>query len=229
MHNGNQWFYYHLEKKEKCGPFSKDVLCEVILNKNSNIKEILIATPGWKKWERFENCNEIMECYLNLLKERENNLPPFFDLPEVNDEMPPPIPVNIFTEDSNNIITDNQNFTEHQNSNYKDRRKHPRFKLELKTLFVFNKKTFRTKTIDISLGGIRISDPLPESYIGKNISVYLSSTETNFSIKFEATPLACGPQSKQIKFIGSNEVSNKHLEALLHSISINLETTKKIA
>ncbi len=111
-----------------------------------------------------------------------------------------------------------------------NQRKHPRVELELKVIFVADKKTFRTKTKDLSLGGIQIADALPESFFNKNIQVFISSQDLKVSIKFEAVLLPNRSSTKFIQFLSQTEGSLKFLESWLNSVSANSgHVLKKIA
>ena len=102
-----------------------------------------------------------------------------------------------------------------------NKRKHPRLELELKVIFVADKKTFRTKSKDLSLGGIQITDALPESFFNKNIQVFISSPDLKISIKFEAILLPNRTSSKFVQFISQTEGSLKFLESWLSSVAVD--------
>lgn len=115
----------------------------------------------------------------------------------------------------NEIINKNKNESKTDSTN---RRKHQRVDIELKAVFILNKKSFRTKTVNLSLGGVQIVDPLPDMYFNQKIEIYLSSPDLKISIKFQTELVANMSSHTKLKFTSQNEIGFRYIEAWLLSV-----------
>ena len=198
------WYFYHKQEKAKFGPLTLQSLCSFLITNNIGLEDVFLCKKGWPKWKMGLETEEFIVEY-KIQFEINNELPPMLDDPS-EDAMPPAIPTII--NKAPEIPKEKLNL-----------RKHPRHEIELKVIFVADKKTFRTKTKDLSLGGIQITDAVPESFFNKNIQVFISSQDLKISIKFEAILLPNRSSTKFIQFVSQTEGSLKFLESWLNSVS----------
>ena len=193
------WYFYHKLEKAKFGPLTLVSLCTFLISHNIGLDEVFLCQKDWKKWKKGLETEDFVAEYKFQLEKDNDFLPIIDDIEEDSLINPPPTPIDS-TKDWVSV------------------RKHPRLELELKVIFVADKKTFRTKSKDLSLGGIQITDPLPESFYNKNIQVFISSPDLKISIKFEAILLPNKTSTTQIKFVSQNEGSLQFLEKWLSSV-----------
>lgn len=198
------WFYYLKSIKVKIGPLKLDTMCSQLVNKNIKLEEIFLAQSGWPKWKIALDVPIFVTVFNDLLENEKNSLPPI----EGECLSPPP-----------SLLPQNQD-----NHKWTESRKHPRVTMELKAIFVVEKKSFRTKTINLSLGGIKITDSLPAIYFDREIQVFLSSSDLKFSIKFTAELAGNKSSGNQIQFTNQNDLGIKHLEAWL----LNMEQKQNL-
>lgn len=212
MNDKNElWFFYHRVKKTKLGPFPLEALCTFLINEKIELDHVLLCQSGWPKWKKGIDLSPFLNQYQKCLREKDDVLPSTEDYEDI-EELPPTIPLAI------NPIKQNDH----------EKRKHPRVAIELKVVFIVEKKSFRTRTFDLSLGGLKIVDPLPEFYFNRQIQVFLSSPDLKISIKFEAELLANTSSLTHLQFSSKNDIGLKHLEAWLMSIS-DSQARKKLA
>lgn len=123
------------------------------------------------------------------------------------------------------------NNDEEEESHWISKRKHPRFKIELKVVIISQDKTFRTKTKDLSLGGMKTYDALPEHFTKNPVDVFISSPDFKISIKFTAEVVSDKKTHCHIKFIENSQHSIKELETWLSQLESkqNSTSTKKAA
>lgn len=196
MNKNELWFFYHRINKIKQGPFPLEALCSFLINEKVELEHVLLCQSGWQEWKKSQDIPSFLNQYQKSLKLKDDHLPSLENLEEDDEELPPMIP-----------------------KNNSEKRKHPRVMIELKVVFIIEKKSFRTKTLDLSLGGLKIVDPLPDMYFNRPIQVFLSSPDLKISIKFEAELLPNTSSSTHIQFTAKNEIGLKHLEAWLISVS----------
>ena len=243
------WFYYNKLTKVKLGPFSINALCTLLIDEKIDIDNVVLCQSGWKKWENALQLPNFLNQYQEHFKALRDLLPAldFEDdfLPAIDEsvEVPPLFPKTIQKVEFAPVINKVQVITEapvveiasiiavapivNDSKEKGELRKHPRVPIELKIVFIFEKKTFRTRTLDLSLGGVKIVDPLPECYFDRTIQVFLSSPDQKISIKFEAELVSNTKSLTQLQFSSKSEVGLKHLEAWLIAVSDN--QTKKVA
>jgi hypothetical protein len=229
------WYFYNQLNKSKLGPFPIQELCLLLIKEKIEIDKILICQPGWKKWEKAEQQPSFLEEYnLQMNPLQEEDLPPIDELdedglPKIEIEelsnLPPQIPSNLLPK---KVQIDPEIIQPIEVKKTREElRKHPRVSLELKIVFIIDKKSFRTKTLDVSLGGVKIVDPLPECYFDTTIQVFLTSPDQKFSIKFEADLLSNTTSKTHLQFNSKSSMALKHLEAWL--IAVNEKQNKKTA
>lgn len=224
--NKDLWFFYNTSTKEKMGPFSMDSLCAFIISNKIEPDQINLAQPDWTKWKKAVDVIEFLKKHKLPPEEAIYNLPLIEELAdelEMNEE-PPELPPEFLQKAAPAPV-----ISIADTESWENRRKHQRFSIELKAIFIVDKKSFRTKTENLSLGGIKIVDPLPECYFNKKIQIYLSSQDLKFSIKFEANLIQNNKTQTHIKFISQNDLASKHLNAWLQAISQANNPIKKIA
>ncbi len=230
------WFFYEKVDKKRLGPFSIDSLCKHFISNQLDLDQICLARPGWDGWKNCLDIPDFITRYQSYFKDDDYDLPPIEadtaivenklqseinfaeDLPPQLPIKPalklPPRPLEILVKEVKVV----EQLHPEIEKNVIDKRKHPRFDMELKAVFIVDKKSFRTKTLNISLGGIKIVDALPDYYFNRQIQVYLSSSDLKFSIKFEAELVHSKNSLSQIQFMSQNEISTKHLESWLQSM-----------
>jgi hypothetical protein len=197
------WYYYHAKIKKRLGPFSTEALCNHLLKEQVELEHIMLCQTGWKNWKCGLNVPEFISFFQNELASFDNLLPPIIETEtQAEVQIKPDIIASPAKENIN-------------------KRKHARVELELKVVFISGKKTFRTKTVDLSLGGIKTIDPLPEIYFNTPIEVFISSPDLKISIKFSAILVANANSSTHIQFTGGNDIGQKHLESWLNSVYKN--------
>ncbi len=229
------WYFYNQLNKSKLGPFPIQELCSLLIQEKIEVDKILLCQPGWKKWEKVELHPSFLEEYnLQLTPLIDDELPPIDELdddglPKIENEefnnLPPQIPTSLIIK---KVQIDPETIQPIEVKKTREElRKHPRVSLELKIVFIIDKKSFRTKTLDVSLGGVKIVDPLPECYFDTTIQVFLTSPDQKFSIKFEAELLSNTLSKTHLQFNSKSSTALKHLEAWL--IAVNEKQTKKTA
>lgn len=215
------WFYYLKTIKIKVGPLKLDELCDQLISQKIELEQAFFAQSGWPKWKNGLDIPVIVTKYQTLLEEKNNSLPPIEEdcVPPIEEEcLPPPVlpmPLGQVFFENKKVIKQQAQPVVPNSKSWTESRKHPRVEMELKAIFVVDKKSFRTKTINLSLGGIKITDPLPDIYFDREIQVFLSSMDLKFSIKFTAKLAGNKSSGNQIQFTSENEAGIKHLEAWL--------------
>jgi hypothetical protein len=179
------------------GPITMESLCFYLINSKFDFENILICQTGWKQWKKALEVPEFINQKQKMLVDLEDSLPPIEESP-VAEEIPPFIPQIVPIEKKENRV-------------------HPRAIIELKVVFITGNKSFRTKTKNVSLGGLKIVDPLPGYYFGKLVEIYLSSPDQKFFIKLKATILENEKSLTHIKFQSKNDIGFKHLSSWLES------------
>jgi hypothetical protein len=213
------WFYNHQTKNTKRGPFSMEALCSFIIDEKIELKDVLLCQEGWPKWVHCESMPIFVEEFQKAIKSRIYTLPSI-DQIEDEDEIPPILPEMISS------VNKVENKVENKEEKGSERRKHQRYDIALKVVFISGKKSFRTKTSDLSLGGLKIVDKLPKCYFDRKIEVFLSSPDLKVSIKFEAELIANKSTSTHVKFSCKDDIRLKQLENWLQSVSrIQLKKT----
>jgi len=178
-----KWYFYNRQNKTQLGPLDLEALCSFLVTNQFELNYIYLCKPGWSKWKIGLEIPEFIDQYQKVLGKIENFLP-LLEVEQVviNEQLTP------IYEKNTNVDLENENIlpaskpikesTQIRGKQYWEKmRKHPRFAVELKVIFIADKKSFRSRTLDISLGRIKIADPLPSSYFDRKIEVYLSSAD----------------------------------------------------
>ena len=100
-----------------------------------------------------------------------------------------------------------------------DHRSNPRFPVNLSVTFVCGDRAFKTETVDISEGGLSLRNALPISFVGKNLTIYLSNLDFSFKLMFEVVALNNGNRCQRIRFVKQSEFSKKQFNLLLDEVS----------
>src|ERR1700760_1984435 len=79
-----------------------------------------------------------------------------------------------------------------------DRRAHKRFNARLNVTIIKEKKTFSTLTVNISLGGLLLANPVPEDFFGSLCKVHISSADNSLFVSFEAKVLEASVRGSRI-------------------------------
>ena len=110
-----------------------------------------------------------------------------------------------------------------------DRRIHRRLDISLDVIFTHQNKAFKTVTKDISEGGICLEQMLPEYFLNQTVDVFLSLTEKNIKLKFQAIAVvnvntvantqSSATLSNRIEFKSKNDFSRVQLAYLIEQLT----------
>lgn len=98
-----------------------------------------------------------------------------------------------------------------------DRRRYPRYHARFRVIIKNENLTFRTFSLDVSLGGLAIETAVPPGCIGSTCQVLLGHPTTGENISFSARLLNSRPESKYFSFVKSPQESLSRLQKWLIS------------
>lgn len=104
---------------------------------------------------------------------------------------------------------------------FTNRRRHPRFKARYRCIIRSSTITFRTFTVDISLGGVALEDPIPRDLLGSECLIYISSSKTKSNLKFKIA-LTGRAVSKYFSFEDADPLILEELQGWLQSENLSL-------
>ena len=238
----HQRFLIKLTVGEIIGPLSSQSLVEYIIEDNIDIFNLQVAVfQKDLKWEKLIKSPEIFALYKKIFNSKIS--PSQLSEPEQPQELPPRIetlhsqnnhpPKNLELPESFqkkntkiSLLEKNTDAISHESKGLFDqaaqlsvvgeRRRHPRFKIELKVIIVVGSKSFRTKTKDLSLGGLKLAEKIPENLNDKIGDVYIFSLDQKFSIKFQAL-IQLDAKRDRVKFEAQSQESMLHLEKWINN------------
>lgn len=104
---------------------------------------------------------------------------------------------------------------------FANRRKHPRYKARYRCIIRSSTVSFRTFTVDISLGGVALEDSIPQELLGVECQIYISSSKTKSNLKFKIAMTSRGT-AKYFSFEGANPATLSELQGWLESENLSL-------
>lgn len=109
-----------------------------------------------------------------------------------------------------------------------DRRTTPRHPLEFETIIFHKGISFRTKTLNISLGGALLAKSIPIEFVNEELDIVLIRTEGRTRDYYLVKGMALGApmRSPRLKFTQIEPIQRKKLEAVFKEFEITI--TQKI-
>ena len=180
------YFLYFKSTKEKSGPFDAKAASEIIQRSGQPLEQCYVVQKGWPEWKLAQDVQQVAQ-YLLAIENLE--LPEFPELP---------------TEASFQAAT----------QSIKEKRKHERKELRLKTVFTLDKKVFRTFTVNLSEGGMMIDKEIPQEFSGKEVDIYVASPDGKLQVQFKAVLIAT-QKRRHLQFTKADEVAMGLLKSWL--------------
>ncbi len=213
------WFIFDTKLKAPMGPFDSTSAINYISQQKLNLAEVKVCQRGWKSWKLAVEAPDFLQNYSQNL----SDLPSF---PEISDEASqvtvthsapePSTEVNAAEPDNvvslqnikkNKVAKEIQQEVQKETKNLRpeEKRKYVRIDIRLKATFIFEQKTFRTFTKNVSEGGILLEENLPQHLNDKKLEVFLTSPDQKINIKLKAHILKNDKVSKHIQFVDLSE------------------------
>jgi hypothetical protein len=104
-----------------------------------------------------------------------------------------------------------------RSKNYDDRRSHRRTKVRLNVVICREKEVFHACTTDISVGGMRLANPIPRSFMFHTCRVIICSADGKLNVEFEAMILEASINGSRIMFNNMSAASLTKLKEWLDS------------
>jgi hypothetical protein len=136
------WFLWDLERQKALGPYSESGVMAVLQYLGpDHVDHLLVWTKGWETWTVFRapSCEQFLNS-LSLVKEPTQC---------------PPVPEKL----RRDFLLKQVNLQEQRSLNL---RKSHRLPIEIPCTIAVNENVFHTKTLDVSEGGLRVADPVPD-------------------------------------------------------------------
>lgn len=109
----------------------------------------------------------------------------------------------------------------------RERRRHKRFEVDLKVVIMGQDQVFRTRSVDVSLGGLKLKAAIPLNLLGRDCVIYLAKSDESENLEFRARPVAGdGGKIHRLKFDGAPEVV---VDVLMNWLEQGPTRRKKIA
>lgn len=208
----------------KLGPLDREELC-TNLSKQQNYLEWYFWEEGMADWKQIKLDQGLVTNIESLIKKNITPPPP----PMMN---PPPPPATsaatlIAPEEVSVIIDEPQmevlprlieNNIDNAAPATRENRKNPRFSCQLRTIIINRKKTFITTTLDISLGGIRVSHPIPLEIFDGECEVYIHSPNNKESVILKCSSVSNSSEAYRFSFSEMDQKNVNKLEAWLSSL-----------
>ena len=221
MTNSENWFYTNTEEGPKItGPFTSIGLCQFINQEAIDPQKIVVTFSGFDKWIKINDIEDFQET-IDLVKniDLKSLLP---DTTSIEFKIAAGAPLTLLK------------------TNRIEQRKHQRVDLELKAIFVSEDKSFKTKTINVSEGGLKLAHKLPEEFYNKKIMLYLTSIEHNISLQFETEIVKNNEAKNCVQFITKNVMAAQTIKSWIDVVfdqqkatsenkQVDKSKTKKIA
>lgn len=96
-----------------------------------------------------------------------------------------------------------------------DRRRYPRYHARFRVIIKNENLTFRTFSLDVSLGGLAIETAVPPGCVGTISQLLIGNPTTGENISFTAKLLNARPESKYFSFVKSPQESLSRLQKWL--------------
>lgn len=81
-----------------------------------------------------------------------------------------------------------------------EKRKHPRHNVQLKVIIVKGSSAFKTMTVDISEGGLRLNKPLPQTWLDSDCDIFIFHPASNRAIKISSRLVGTGSIRSRLTF-----------------------------
>lgn len=92
-----------------------------------------------------------------------------------------------------------------------EKRAHPRYEIRLRVIIKSGKSTYLTFTKDVSLGGLNLSNEVPEVIFNSEAEIYISAPDQKHKIMFTCVPVASHLGRSRLMFTDINEKKQKVL------------------
>lgn len=96
-----------------------------------------------------------------------------------------------------------------------DRRRYPRYRARFRVMIKSENLTFRTFSMDVSLGGLAIETAVPPGLVGATCQVQISHPNLGETVQFTAKLLTTRSESKYFSFVRSPQDSLNRLQRWL--------------
>lgn len=100
----------------------------------------------------------------------------------------------------------------------RENRKNPRYACQLRTIIINKRKTFITTTVDISLGGIKVTHPIPLEIFDGTCEVYIHSPNNKDSIILKCSSVSNSDQTHRFSFSAMDQKNVEKLELWLNTL-----------
>lgn len=212
-------YIFNPDTNLKLGPIDKNDLY-LQLSKQNNYLECFFWEEGMADWKNVKLDQGLVLQIEKLIKKNAPPPPP----PVQITPTPPPFPLSI----SNQSIEINEPQIEVQpvlvevaeagTTGLRENRKNVRYTCQLRTILISKKKTFITTTVDISLGGIKVSHPIPLEIFEGICDVYIHSPNNKESIILKCSSVSDSTQSHRFSFSNMDSKNTAKLELWLETL-----------
>lgn len=99
-----------------------------------------------------------------------------------------------------------------------ERRRTPREKVRFRVMFTWDDVVFRTFSKDLSLHGLRVEHPVPDSMMNRQVQCFISSPDMKSAVRFKATLIGESPDRLRFRFIDEDSHAQGVLEEWFETI-----------
>ncbi|AZZ37428.1 hypothetical protein CIK05_11690 [Bdellovibrio sp. qaytius] len=220
-------YLYSAATNLRLGPFDNESVLEHLAKQN-NYLEWYIWEEGMTDWAIVKSDQSLVsQIELRIQK----TLPPPPPVPKISTPPPPPFshpaPTLVASEAASveinePLVTTTLTLIDNNEAPVaaagRDNRKNPRYACQLRTIIINKKKTFITTTVDISLGGIRVTHPIPLEIFEGLCEVYISSPNNKESIILKCSSVSNSEQTHRFSFSEMDQKNIDKLELWLESL-----------
>lgn len=209
----DSYFFADKETKQKFGPIQMDQILGFVLSIEFPFTNLYVFTSTYGKWLPIQKSPLWIQLKLEQILTVEMTKT-FNSVVQQLDH------TNSVSNTENNLKTKaTQNTKTHSTANSNnDRRKNMRHPCRMEIVFSYDKKVFKTYTVDLSRGGVSLEKNLPDHFLQNEVEVFLNWSEQNVRLKFQARPIVIDQKSHRIEFKGQNEFSKGKLNQLINFI-----------
>lgn len=96
-----------------------------------------------------------------------------------------------------------------------EKRKHSRMRVTFRVTVIHEGKQYRSTSSDVSLGGMKLKDPLPPGLEGQLCQVHIEKPDRSATLMFHCRIVGVSAQSARLSFVDRDEKAVKTLKSWL--------------
>ncbi len=206
-----QFYFADKITKKRFGPFNQDQVLGFVLSIDFSFENLYVYTSNYGQWLPIQKSPLWTDSKLEQILKVE--VTKTYNSTEANTNT---------KQNLSNKDDQTQTKTNTNTKNKSERRKNQRHPCRMEIVFSYNKKVFKTYTVDLSKGGVSLEKELPEHFLQDVVDVFLNWSEQNVRLKFQARPIVIDQKSHRIEFKDQNDFSRSKFLQLINYIQSGL-------